>query len=120
MCMRIQKLSVFTIKTAVPERGYRRDHDDEQKLNAHGFVPPLMLKIVTIFSIPLFKVQRVCEDSPTHQKSSSFIINIDFGGTARQETRSPKCALNLRSSIRMSVETQRVKSIEYHWLGVIE
>lgn len=112
--MRIQKLSVFSIKTAVPEPGYRKGHDDEQKLNANGFVPPLMLQIVTIFSIPLFKVQRVCEDSPTHQKSSSFIINIDFGGIAGQETRSPKRALNLRSSIQMSVATHRVKTTEYH------
>lgn len=47
-----------------------------------------MLKIITIFRIPLFKIQRVCGDSLMHQKTGRSIINTNFGGSTRQEMRS--------------------------------
>lgn len=47
-----------------------------------------MLKTATIFSVPLFKVQSICGDSPTRQETGSSIANTDFGGTTRQEMKS--------------------------------
>lgn len=89
--MRILKLNIsFCYKNNCTKT--RLQNGPQQRRKAKWkwiwFVFPFMLKTVTIFSIPLFKVQRVCGDNPTHPKTGSSIIDINFGETTRQETRS--------------------------------